>query len=247
MCSATASETGFRLFAYTRPTLSMRYNPSSTTKGSQPAANTSSRPGLHQPGLVGAGRRCQSAHARPSHQRSHIKPTRSHSQEPNTTGVPIPRKGRLSDPSESHVERADLTRMYDYATWNMYERIVNARRQRLNWLDAQSKQGADTSPDDAADISSLGAIPDTSKGGDFKVHSREDSTVTTLSTADDVESDKSSATLSSASSSVSTASLPGNLKKVFNLDAIKTALPQEQGKNQPEGESDEHFIFEMDM
>lgn len=122
---------------------------------------------------------------------------------------------------------------------------MNARKQRLSWLDAQSK-GADASP--AAENSSSGAVPDTSNGGDFiKVHSREDSTVT-YSTVDDVESDKSSTTLSSASSSVSTGSLPGNLKKVFHLDSFKTSFPQEQVQNQhPESESEEHFIFDMDM
>jgi hypothetical protein len=143
--------------------------------------------------------------------------------------------------------------MYDYATWNMYERIVNARRQRLSWLDAQQKQvGLDASS--AVDTLS-GGVESTFKPGVesdlHKVHSREDSSMT-ASTVDDVESDKSSATLSSASSSVSTASLSNDLKRtMFNLGAIKDikAIHPEtaQGHHNEEGEGDEHFIFEMDM
>ncbi|KAL3789470.1 hypothetical protein ACHAWO_002799 [Cyclotella atomus] len=258
MCSATASESGFRLFPHTRPTLSMRYNRSVTpsnqkSPGEGVSITTSTRPGLHQPGIDG-GRRCQSAHARQSAPRSdRIKQARSHSQEPKTTtGVlPIPQTARLNDPSESHVERSDLTRMYDYATWNMYERIVNARRQRLSWLDAQQKLdkegSAATTP--TADTLSLGAdnitSPEAMDGELNKAHSRGDSFVTST-TVDDVESDKSSTTLSSASSSVSNSSLPGTLKKtVFSLGAVKASLNQEmQGHSE---ETEEHFIFEMDM
>lgn len=115
----------------------------------------------------------------------------------------------------------------------------------MSWLDAQSKQ------DESADASASGATS-SSLGGDtskdlIKVHSREDSSMTSL-TVDDVESDKSSTTFSSASSSISTASLPGNLKKTtFHLDAITTPRNQDQGQQHPENESEEHFIFEMDM
>jgi hypothetical protein len=138
--------------------------------------------------------------------------------------------------------------MYDYATWNMYERIVNARRQRLSWLDAQQKLdkgSAATSP--TADTLSLGAdiTPKAMDGGLDKAHSRGDSSLTS-STVDDVESDKSSTTLSSASSSISNSSLPADLKEtMFSLGAVKASLNQEtQGHLE---ENEEHFIFEMDM
>jgi hypothetical protein len=36
------------------------------------------------------------------------------------------------------VDEGDLTRMYDFATWNMYERIVSARRQRLSTTTAST-------------------------------------------------------------------------------------------------------------
>jgi hypothetical protein len=140
--------------------------------------------------------------------------------------------------------------MYDYATWNMYERIVNARRQRLSWLDAQQKLdkegSAATTP--TADTLSLGADNITTPkamDGELNMAPRGDSSVTST-TVDDAESDKSSTTLSSASSSVSNSSLPGTLKKtVFSLGAVKASLNQEmQGHSE---ETEEHFIFEMDM
>ncbi|KAL3772988.1 hypothetical protein ACHAW5_005060 [Stephanodiscus triporus] len=36
----------------------------------------------------------------------------------------------------------DLARMYDYATWNMYQRIVSARRKRLAQIDLQKMREA---------------------------------------------------------------------------------------------------------
>jgi len=139
--------------------------------------------------------------------------------------------------------------MYDYATWNMYERIVNARRQRLSWLDAQQKMdkdGSEATSLTADNLSSGGESSMTSKvgmSGEFhKVHSREDSSLTS-STVD--ESDKSSSTLSSASSSTSTASiLNGKGSKLSLGSAIKTIHQEAQGTD---GGDDEHFIFEMDM
>ena len=226
----------------------MRYNRSASSKQESKVTTSSSRPGIHQPGGFDGGRRCQSAHARPSAQRSdhRIKQVRSHSQEPKpSSGVPIPQNGRVSDPSESHVERTDLTRMYDYATWNMYERIVNARRQRLSWLDAHQKTvgnspiAADTSVETAPK-----ATVDL-----HKVHSREDSSMTS-STVDDVESDKSSTTLSSASSSASSASGSNIKRSVFSLgaSAIKAICQETQDKHlETENEEQDHFIFEMDL
>ena len=225
----------------------MRYNRSvSSSKHNSKVTTSSSRPGIHQPGGFDGGRRCQSAHARPSQRSDHrLKQVRSHSQEPKpSSGVPIPQNGRVSDPSEGQsVEKTDLTRMYDYATWNMYERIVNARRKRLSWLDAH-QQSVDNSP--VADASVEGT---TKAAMDLhKVHSREDSSLTST-TVDDGESDKSSATLSSASSSASSVSSSNMKRSVFSLGAIKATICQETQEKHSEAENEEqdHFIFEMDL
>lgn len=97
--------------------------------------------------------RCQSASSvahhrrglRPSNKsRSHSGPARTKPRQPSCE-LPIPsssscqggrrdqRRGPLGAPDDRdhQEEKRDLTKMYDYATWNMYERIVNARRQRL--------------------------------------------------------------------------------------------------------------------
>ena len=65
-----------------------------------------------------------------------------------TEALPIPSSSSDSDQGQSSAkftngegennDKGDLTRMYDYATWNMYERIVSARRCRLSAIDSSS-------------------------------------------------------------------------------------------------------------
>jgi len=59
--------------------------------------------------------------------------------------LPIPpRKSDDTDdgsrPRINTAEESDLARMYDYATWNMYERIVSARRKRLAQIELEKQQ-----------------------------------------------------------------------------------------------------------
>jgi hypothetical protein len=111
-----------------------------------------------------AMRRCQSARPRESggdhadHEFASIQRTRSHSQKTaygRTRELPIPAPGsscsdyggRRSLPTRSGnnavAEESELVRMYDYATWNMYERIVSARRKRLAQIDLQQRREAE--------------------------------------------------------------------------------------------------------
>ena len=105
-------------------------------------------------------RRCQSANVS-SRTTSFIPHARSHSQEPSRQATAINRSEELPIPSSSdqgqssssarftngegeNVDKGDLTRMYDYATWNMYERIVSARRFRLSAIDSSGEEEATT-------------------------------------------------------------------------------------------------------
>jgi hypothetical protein len=47
---------------------------------------------------------------------------------------------RSSPPRRGHAEESEIARMYDYATWIMYERIVSARRRRLALIDQQLRR-----------------------------------------------------------------------------------------------------------
>jgi hypothetical protein len=74
--------------------------------------------------------------------------TRSHSQEARSSHnsdfgqqpsqqLPIPQcKNTLLEMARDKTDHSDLRRMYDYATWNMYDRIVSARnKKRLSELE----------------------------------------------------------------------------------------------------------------
>ncbi|KAL3826307.1 hypothetical protein ACHAXA_004625 [Cyclostephanos tholiformis] len=92
-------------------------------------------------------RRCHSA-------RPHLSSTRAHSQKTPRGGgsrelpIPPPMMSSYSDggdyrsspPQRGHAEESDLARMYDCATWNMYERIVSARRRRLALIELQARR-----------------------------------------------------------------------------------------------------------
>ena len=137
-------------------------------------------------------RRCQSANAvtrtRP---RASFLPdmtkSRSHSQEPlrrrvggigginKTEALPITPTGQAARPegegvgaSGANVDKGDLTRMYDYATWNMYERIVTARRRRLANIDQETISSAATTSSSrrSSDVPSESSSPRSSNQED---------------------------------------------------------------------------------
>lgn len=92
----------------------------------------------------GGMRRVQSANA--SRPGTDQKSSRSHSQEarpsrnvaaPSSEQLPIPQcKNTLLEIARRKSDHTDLRRMYDYATWNMYDRIVSARnKKRINDLE----------------------------------------------------------------------------------------------------------------
>eukprot|EP00804_Cyclotella_cryptica_P007234 CCRYP_009756-RA/>CCRYP_009756-RA protein AED:0.17 eAED:0.17 QI:954/1/1/1/1/1/2/282/119 len=119
--------------------------------------------------------------------------------------------------------------MYDYATWNMYERIVNARRQRLCLLDAHQKQRANESM-----TSSHAHKSDVQKA------SFNDSV-----TVD--ESDKSSMFSLASSSSTSSSQSPAFQFGATIQNAPSECCQEDKQVFVPEGENEEHFIFELDL
>lgn len=110
-----------------------------------------------------AMRRCKSARPRESDSdhadrefASTMQRTRSHSQKTaymRTRELPIPAASGSSFPESGNnaAEESDLVRMYDYATWNMYERIVSARRKRLAQIDLQQRREAEEEDRKGAD------------------------------------------------------------------------------------------------
>ncbi len=88
--------------------------------------------------------------------------SRSHSQEARTTRdanavyevvappppseqLPIPQcKNTLLEIARTKSDQTDLRRMYDYATWNMYDRIVSARNKKRMSLEADNSDDLDT-------------------------------------------------------------------------------------------------------
>ena len=118
-----------------------------------------------------AMRRCQSARPRESDSdnadrefASTMQRTRSHSQKtaymrtrelpiPAASGSPFPESG------SNAAEESDLVRMYDYATWNMYERIVSARRRRLAQIDLQQRREAEEGGDRRGGADPAAAAP----------------------------------------------------------------------------------------
>mmetsp|Transcript_18185 Transcript_18185/g.29815 ORF Transcript_18185/g.29815 Transcript_18185/m.29815 type:complete len:405 (-) Transcript_18185:253-1467(-) len=137
-----------------------------STRGVPPSPNNAAL--IH----VGGGmRRVKSANAsRPrgavgaaSGMDNNIPKSRSHSQEsrprnavyevaptpPPSEQLPIPQcKNRLLEIARKNSDQTDLRRMYDYATWNMYDRIVSARNKKrlseqenMDELDSLNKEG----------------------------------------------------------------------------------------------------------
>jgi hypothetical protein len=119
----------------------------------------------------------------------------------------------------------------------MYERIVNARRERLSWLESQKNESSPATDVDPSSIankpSGLGSV----LSGVHKAPDRED----TDSTADETEKSSTIGSCSSVSTA-SRASTPAAWATATKPKSIGFNPEQEQ-----EGESEECFIFELDM
>lgn len=203
-------------------------------------------------------RRCQSANVsrRPGIPVMHK--SRSHSGEPSqrqhqrTQELPIPPCEDGAPNPFANIDKNDLTKMYDYATWNMYERIVSARRQRLSEMAQQEKQSSSDSSssqngaDNKAPTAATGSNV-TKPQPLYKTSSQDESLA---ATAD--ETDKSS----TASSSWSRTDSPGftggssSLTAFPNFQSRSSSCPlpgANNDHNQRGMNNEDHFIFELDM
>ena len=199
--------------------------------------------------------RSHSGEPRPSSQKQHQR----------TQELPIPpcQNGVHNRPSLSSVDESDLTRMYDYATWNMYERIVSARRQRLSAEMAQqekqsssdsssSQNGANNKVATLAAAAATGSnAMDTKPQPLYKTSSHDESLA---ATAD--ETDKSSTTSSSWSMTDLSGTFPGGssslVAAVFpNFESRSSSCPLPGANNEYHqggmNNEEDHFIFELDM
>lgn len=226
-------------------------------------------------------RRCQSANVS-SRTTSFIPHLGSHSQEPNRSEeLPIPSpssdqgqssSARFTNGEGENVDKGDLTRMYDYATWNMYERIVSARRFRLSAIDSIGEEEATTTTacrSFAPNVAATKNSSQTASGGDGATTSGQDSVAvnavptvpnpiakvlkkqasprsddSTLATAD--ETDRESTTSSSWSRDgtfpVQVALSSTGLASFPRLDRPASCPPQPSSS----GEED-HLIFDLDL
>ncbi|KAL9185688.1 hypothetical protein ACHAXT_003465 [Thalassiosira profunda] len=205
-------------------------------------------------------RRCQSASLARRRAAPPVRKSRSHSQEPagrykpcrnhprlqaapNATPVAIPPSARARLSFEADGQ--DLARMYDHATWNMYERIVTARRHRLSQMDSQGSEpdtSASSSPVEAEGPSASQARPRsraaTTTAKPTKLNSSDGSS--TLSTAD--ESDRTSIT-----SSWSRPESPGAFPSATALGLATARAANCPPLPVAEGEEDDPLVFELDM
>mmetsp|Transcript_17624 Transcript_17624/g.38192 ORF Transcript_17624/g.38192 Transcript_17624/m.38192 type:complete len:283 (+) Transcript_17624:199-1047(+) len=169
-------------------------------------------------------------------------------QQRRTPELPIPKKGqRISN--ELGVEKGDLTRMYDYATWNMYERIVNARRQQRLNVDLSSHQREQPGANSNA-VSQQQPLHKSSSQGD------ESSTIATSATID--ETDRSSAASSSWSRNNSPMTFPGQAHQQGQTTTFAPTFPHLEGQrsgchscpppaSREEFQDEDAFIFQLDM
>ena len=144
--------------------------------------------------------------------------------------------------------------MYDYATWNMYEPIVSARRQRLSEMAQQEKQTVSDSSfnQNGADNKTAAAATgsnamDTKPQPLYKTSSQDESLA---ATAD--ETDKSSTSSSSWSRMDSPGFLGGSssLAAFPNFQSRSSSCPllgADNDQNQRGMNNEDHFIFELDM
>lgn len=150
------------------------------------------------------------------------------------------------------IDKNDLTKMYDYATWNMYERIVSARRRRLSEMDQQPQSSSSTSDVDSSSGNAAQAVAttrpiaiDTTKQQQplYKSTSQDESS--TAATAD--ETDKSSSTSSSWSRTDSPMTFPGGATFLPILEPLQRAECSSCPPPATVGTEEDHFIFELEM
>eukprot|EP00804_Cyclotella_cryptica_P004001 CCRYP_013910-RB/>CCRYP_013910-RB protein AED:0.11 eAED:0.17 QI:2357/1/0.66/1/1/0.66/3/0/243 len=207
------------------------------TTGIVGTRDSSMRAGIHT--AINSGRSGQSA----TH--SCIQPCSRHclandpsnSKESKTSSrVPIPVRKDRRESVTNHEETNDLSRMYDCATWKMYERIVTARRQQLQSHDGYQKLRINNCNNTS------------SSHANFPLHT---SDLQKASSSDSVtvdDSDKSS--MFSLASSLSTSS---SLSASFLFGATIKNVPSECSQEEqqqvlvPERENEELFIFELDL
>ena len=164
---------------------------------------------------------------------------------PNNSNKCLGRSSQGSSLSGS-MDKSDLTRMYDHATWNMYERIVNARRTKLRQLDSSTNHANRTEGrvHSGGGVNKMASLAPTTRasageneatrtGGDASKHSMAGDAVTGQTqknpSRDEVTIDETDK--SSASSSRSDSESPW-----FGL-----------GMSPLEGGNEDHFIFQLDM
>lgn len=243
--------------------------------GAAPSSGVPATPNRDRDGAASSGstvRRCQSvnsAHSAP-HRRPHrgggLRESRSHSGGPRRTTAAQPRPpsselpipARHGGPQRDHrgplagldnaadqQDNKDLAKMYDYATWNMYERIVNARRQRLS----QAAPRGTTSPAKAK----AGPKPRARTAAGPRSEAGHESESLAGQTAD--ETDRASTASSSWSRTDSPGTFPpaggGSFLPVFDPPlapccGLRSRRPEESEPLGGEGEEDS-FIFELDM
>lgn len=193
---------------------------------------------------------------------------RSHSTEPSPSSMrseelPIPRVGgRRSSSSIHNVDANELVKMYDFATWNMYERIVSARRRRLQIDSKQQPATATTSAatsrqssprnqddEDAPGCNrgdsdratpSSGRIGGTAATAAIKTQESADTSNSAATSITADETDKSSSTSSSRTDSPGT--IPG---LALQLEQIAAAAKRDAAHDG--GGTGDDFIFEMDL
>lgn len=152
--------------------------------------------------------------------------------------------------------------MYDYATWNMYDRIVSARRMRLAGAVAAKKHGAvgaapvsrerghgkercevqteaAAGPSGAASADAAKNAKATSAAADGSSSVAELGSDTSSATSITFESDYYDCSTASSSASASTSAASSFvMAEAVHLRGTTTI---------PEGDHEDHFIFHMEM
>mmetsp|Transcript_1741 Transcript_1741/g.4193 ORF Transcript_1741/g.4193 Transcript_1741/m.4193 type:complete len:275 (+) Transcript_1741:128-952(+) len=234
----------------------------------QPQGEHRQQPSMTRNASSGA-RRSQSVAPRRQSVHHSAYERRSHSTEPSPSSMrseelPIPRVGGRTTSSSIHnVDANELVKMYDFATWNMYERIVSARRRRLQIDSKQQSATASTSAatsrqsspgqDDERRASDKGS-PGCNRGDSERRRSRTASAATAVKTRGPADTSNSAATSmttdetdkSSSTSSLTRTDSAGTFPGlVLQLEQIAAAAKREAA-HEGIGTSDE-FIFEMDL
>jgi len=165
--------------------------------------------------------------------------------------LPIPPRDReYNNGGMSSLSRSadvhDLAKMYDHATWNMYERIVSARRRRITEMDAQEVQRSQSQS-----TGEKSAPAKNQQQQPLHKNPSQDGESSTIATAD--ETDRGSTTSSSWSRNNS----PGTIPSMHFASANYAFSGLEQARAMAvhscpppamEGDSeDDHFIFQLDM